>query len=87
MIAAQAMVLVAAGLLATLAVEVASALPRRGAWLSFALWAAVGFGAVAAATLWRQVPPVVALLLLLLALLLWRQRRRIRWAAERGERW
>lgn len=87
MIAAQALVVVAAGVLAVLAVDVISALPRRGAWVPFVLWAAVGVAAGVVATLWRQVPPPVALLLLLLALLLWRQRRRIRWAAERGERW
>lgn len=84
---ASALTVAAALMLAVLAVDVISALPRRGAWWPFAFWAAVGLGAAFTGLLWRSVPPAVALLLLLVALPLWRQRRRIRWAAERGEPW
>ena len=81
------LLLLACGLLVVLAIEVVGAMSRKGGWATWSIWVGVGSGAVAVAASGRDVPLSVAVLLLALSLLLWRQRRRIRRAAERGLRW
>lgn len=83
-LASEALMILAALVLGLLAIEVVSAMPRRGAWWLFLLWAAIGCGALAAAAMMRPVPLPVSLLVLALSLMLWRKRKRLVWAAKRG---
>jgi hypothetical protein len=80
----EALMIAAALILGVLAIEVISAMPRRGSWLPFLTWAGISCAALATAVGWHHVPLPVALLVLTLSALLWRQRRRLVWAARRG---
>ena len=81
------MTVLACGLLVVLSIWAIGAMHPGRSWGAFALWLAVGLGALAVAAQWRQMPAPVAVLLLTLAGILWRQRKRIVWAAGHGVPW
>lgn len=85
-IVANLLMIAAAALLLILAIDVIGAMRRRGAWALCGTWIAIACAALLSGVQWDAVPLPVAVLLLALAVLLWRQRGRLRWAAERG-RW
>jgi hypothetical protein len=86
-VANQVLAATAGLLLAVLAIDIVSSLPRWGAWLAYGVWGCVGSSGLAVAVIWRDLPMPVALLLIVLTLLAWTKRRRLVWAAERGRPW
>lgn len=88
MSAASAVIAIAACLaLVALAMVVCGSVPRRGGWVAWLVWAAIGSGALTMIGAAPVLPLPASVLLLILAAMLWSRLSRIVWAAERGELW